>query len=213
MYVSIDIETLGLDPSYCDVIEFGAVIDNLKDPIDKLPTFHCYVLPPRRYVSGADKNAAFYQGQPYALMMHADKLKRIALREKGYDYDYPESVGPAFADWLVEHGYKGDGPKKMTVCSSDLSSYEPIQIVVGGKNFFGFDAKFLSRLDNWDECIRYHHRYLDPATPYFNPAMDAVPPGLDLCLERAGIKKNVEHNAVADALDVIKVLRVKWGLQ
>ncbi len=29
-YVSIDIETLGLDPTCCDIVEFGAVIDDLE---------------------------------------------------------------------------------------------------------------------------------------------------------------------------------------
>jgi len=45
-YVSIDIEATGLDHTYCQMIEFGAVLDDLRHqrPLDELPQFHCYVL-------------------------------------------------------------------------------------------------------------------------------------------------------------------------
>ena len=45
-YVSIDIETTGLHEDECDIIEFGAVIDDLRvmAPISKLPVFHCYFI-------------------------------------------------------------------------------------------------------------------------------------------------------------------------
>ena len=32
LYCSIDIETTGLDPETCDIIQFAAVLDNLADP-------------------------------------------------------------------------------------------------------------------------------------------------------------------------------------
>ena len=42
IYVSIDIETTGVDPKIHDIVEFGAVIDDLANPqpLDKLPRFH-----------------------------------------------------------------------------------------------------------------------------------------------------------------------------
>ena len=43
-YVSIDIETTGLDPETCQILEIGAVFDNWTLPIRDLPTFHCYVV-------------------------------------------------------------------------------------------------------------------------------------------------------------------------
>ena len=43
-YVSIDIETTGLDPETCQTLEIGAVFDNWTLPIRELPTFHCYVV-------------------------------------------------------------------------------------------------------------------------------------------------------------------------
>ena len=44
-YVSIDIETTGINPLVNDIIEFAAVIDdtNAKVPIENLPKFHRYI--------------------------------------------------------------------------------------------------------------------------------------------------------------------------
>jgi hypothetical protein len=46
-YLSIDIETTGLDPETCQVIEFSAVIDTIRPdagPVDELPSFHAYLV-------------------------------------------------------------------------------------------------------------------------------------------------------------------------
>ena len=32
LYCSIDIETTGLNPKTCDIVQFAAVLDNLADP-------------------------------------------------------------------------------------------------------------------------------------------------------------------------------------
>jgi len=42
-YVSLDIETTGLNPENCQVLEIGAVIDDGTTPIEDCPTFQCYV--------------------------------------------------------------------------------------------------------------------------------------------------------------------------
>ena len=75
--VSIDLETTGLDPRCCDIIEFGAVAfdsDKPDIPVEELPTFHAYIV------------RAVYQGEPFALGMHAAIFKRIADREPGFTY-------------------------------------------------------------------------------------------------------------------------------
>ena len=62
-YVSIDIETSGIDPKTCEIIEFAAVLDDLScahpPSVDRLPSFHCYLA----------KDS--YTGEPYALSMHS----------------------------------------------------------------------------------------------------------------------------------------------
>lgn len=64
-YVSIDIETTGLNPDNCQIIQFGAVIDNGK-PFDELPRF-------KRNIRHRN-----YTGEAYALGMHSDLLKCLA---------------------------------------------------------------------------------------------------------------------------------------
>ena len=65
-YVSIDIETTGLDPETCQILEVGAVFDDWTKAIGDLPKFHCYVIHKQ------------IVGQPYALALNADTLRRIA---------------------------------------------------------------------------------------------------------------------------------------
>lgn len=202
-FVSIDIETLGLEPDVCDVIEFGAVIDDPAKPISQLPHFHCYVLPPKREVNG--KVYEFYRGEPFAMQMHKDILYRIIMRKKDkeigdkYTFLEPQNVGGEFAAWLLNNGF----PWK--------DKDEPVKIKVAGKNFEGFDMRFLRRLPRFHDFVTFHHRVHNPAQLYFDRKKDDDLPSLDTCLRRAGIDSKVTHNAVDDALDVIRCLRAKWG--
>jgi oligoribonuclease (3'-5' exoribonuclease) len=187
-FVSIDIETLGLDPDTCDVIEFGAVIHHMEKTLEELPRYHCYL------------TKRVYSGEPFAMAMHSKILARIAAREDGWVYLNHDFLGEDFADWLAEQGYNRQDPD------------DPIKIVAAGKNFAGFDQRFLRRIDNFDRWIKIHHRVMDPCMMYFDPKKDETPPSLEVCLQRAGINKSVQHTAVEDAIDVIRCLRYKWGM-
>lgn len=89
-YVSIDIETTGLDPSWCQVLEIGAVVCqvNFETPVEKLPTF-C-----RRIDHGR------FQGQSYALQMNHAILNRIATG----DAVTPAQAVMDFHDFLSSYG-------------------------------------------------------------------------------------------------------------
>jgi oligoribonuclease (3'-5' exoribonuclease) len=206
-YVSIDIETLGLDPDSCDVVEFGAVIDvDGITAVEQLPTFHRYILPPKRKIKG--KDAFVFRGEPYAMWMHgkSEILKRIARKEEPYRYCIPKDLGREFCAWLVINGFE----HKEHTDKKKQENYISTKVVVAGKNFQGFDMRFLRRLKDFEKHVKFNHRVHDPAALYFDKAKDAAPPGLEDCLYRAGIEKSVEHTAVADAQDVIRVLRHKW---
>lgn len=180
-YASIDIETTGLDPDTCQVLEVGVVLDDLDDQIDvkKLELFHCYV------------THDILRGEPYALAMNAKILGRIASRESGFRYLKPEDVGGALIDFLEKSG-----------CENPT--------VAAGKNFAAFDLQFLRRLPNFNSYVKFHHRYLDPATYYLRPRM-TVPPNLNACLALAGLSYEVPHNAVDDARLVVRVLRAGFN--
>jgi hypothetical protein len=85
-YVSIDIETTGLDPMMCQVIEVGAVYDNWVDPISELRTFHAVLKWPIIY------------GEPHALAMNAALLRRM---EGGHTIE-PCELGEDFHYWLLD---------------------------------------------------------------------------------------------------------------
>ena len=182
-YLSIDIETTGLDPEKCQIIEVGAVIDDLTKPdiaINDLPVYHCYV----------KQNE--YSGTPFALSMHPEKFRRIANEEPGYNYLYPGDVWYDLKAFLLMNKWT-EGP-----------------LILAGKNVASFDYQFLKRLRNFGSDFGISHKMMDPAMLYLRPDDDVLP-GLDVCMDRAGIKGEVPHNAVDDAKLVIQVLRAYYS--
>lgn len=182
-FVSVDIETLGLNEN-CSMIEFGAVLDDLKTPIKQLPRYHCYVTVPE---------GALLVGEPYAMAMHSKILMRIAKREEGYSYVPEDLLDENFGNWLKAHGYTG-------------------KIVVAGKNFQNFDMKFLSQV-GFAKSFKLSHRELNPGSMFYDPKIDREPPSLETCLKRAYVEKTVDHTAVEDAIDVIRCIRYKHGIE
>lgn len=182
-YISIDCETTGLDIDNCNIIEFGAVIEDTNDllALDKLPTFHRYLLPP--------EGTGRYTGEPYALSMHSEIFELIATKAEGIN---PLHLGSDFFNWLKEQG---------------LVKKEGDPITVAGKNFPSFDLQFLRKLRRFSPPVRFNHRFIDPAMLYWQPLTDSRLPNMETCLERAEIEKPVLHTAVDDALLVIELIR------
>lgn len=184
-YVSIDIETTGLDPHFHQIIEFGAVIDDLSLNIDKLPRLHFYI------------DNGNITGDPYALTMNAGIIKTInekKLREKRegspQDLILPGALSTRIYEFLDAH---------------DLE----MPINIAGKNFASFDLPFLRlQVPGFDSYIKYRHRFLDPAILYWQPG-DNTLPDTETCMKRAGIKGKVAHNAIEDAIVVVKLIRKK----
>lgn len=185
-YVSIDLETTGLDEDYCQVLEFGAVIDDWHTPIDQLPRF-------RRYIRPYDKinGQAYIYGQPYALALNAEIIGKLASNDPAIDAESctEEKLGFYFAAWLKEH------------------DVDPLHVIAAGKNFTGFDLQFLKQVHGFSEHVHFKHRAIDPAIFYWRPNIDTVLPSLKVCLERANFDSLVAHTAVEDCIDVIKLVR------
>jgi hypothetical protein len=189
-YVSIDIETTGLDPETCDVLEIGMVVDDTlhpEVPVEKLPSCRILVRP----------EDECYRGQPYALSMHPKLFREIAEGMKndreGARIWHPEHVGAPVYDFLVTNNLPDVTPNYFR------------HVTAAGKNFANFDARFLRKLG-----ISFRHRVLDPGSLYFNPVLDDKMPDFAECLRRAGLEPTVAHTAVEDAQDVIRLLRVAW---
>lgn len=189
-YVSIDIECTGLDPMTCDIIEFGAVLDDLNErkPVKDLPTFHCYLVKDN------------YVGEPYALSMHPTIFKRIAERgleenRRKYSYLSANSLGNAFKKFLFNNGYTSEHDKAI--------------ITAAGKNFSSFDLQFLKHKSDFLKHIDVRSGVLDPGILYLE-GDDKFIPGLEKCKKRAGMEdSHVYHDAISDARDVVELLRKK----
>ena len=96
-YVSIDIETTGLDPETCQILEIGAVWDDWTKPIDELPVYH-------RLVYHKE-----YRGSAYALAMNANLLRHLSGQQEPWWRD-PDQVADDFAAWLKGCGWDGRPP-------------------------------------------------------------------------------------------------------
>lgn len=187
-FLSIDIETTGLDPQKNQILEFGAVAIDTS----------CGNAP---YVD--DFRAVFIHqeltGNPIALTMNKGLIDDISfvLKNKDFDFDMQNDLTPRdvcvrtseefqkyFDQWLGSIGFTE-------------------RLTLAGKNLASFDLKFLEAAGI---KIKYRHRMIDPAILYVDWATDETLPDLQQCLDRAGIEKNVEHTSIADAMDVAELV-------
>ena len=190
-YVSIDIETTGLDPTKCQVLEIGAIIDDFETPVEALPRFRALI-----------KHKEIH-GEPYAMFMHAksgllESIARIpALRVAGLCnlgltpetcMFNPTDVVPAFLQFLQHNGIN--------------EALEP-----AGKNFFGFDKPFLElNVPNWKSDVKIRHRAIDAGNLFWKPGKEYLPDSKTV-KERTGSDRPVAHTALDDALDVVIAVR------
>ena len=221
-YISIDIETTGLDPEFCNVLSIGAIIEDSANPLpyEECPKFHVAITRHELY------------GSPRAITMNAELIANIGSymepatpisreeleKETGMLFLNPEEVVEAFYEFLFLNGIVDNadltGPRKLGRSGKSVpalsSKMKPVTITCAGKNFSTFDKLFLERLPRWKQAIRIKQRVLDPAILFVDWKQDTEVPNLNKCKERAGIKGLVTHNALEDAWDVIEVLRKKY---
>lgn len=196
IYCSIDIETTGLNPNTCDILEFAAVLDDLNNPkpIDQLPSFQACFIKETPIV-----------GEPMALSMHGSILRQIADAQYK-KLEYCEKTKRRFMkiedlpDALVCFFLKNNVPQEKN---------GRFKVTVAGKNVAGFDLLFLkSKIKDWGP-ISLYQRVLDPAILYLDYQNDTAVPDMKTCMERADILGEVAHTALEDSLTVIKLLRHK----
>lgn len=194
-YVSIDIETTGLDPETCQILQIGAVIEDTLNPVplEDLPSFKCIV---------EHEN---YSGSPFALSLNSWILKILGglenkTKEERLEYRKYHNILPAglvaksFQMWLIEN-----------CLATDLIG--PVKINAAGKNFASFDKVFLQKLPNWGANVQIRQRILDPAILLTDWTTDESLPNLQVCIDRCKLTGEVTHDALQDAIDVVRVIR------
>lgn len=195
IYVSIDIETTGLDPETCQILQVGAVIEDTRalKKVEDLPRFQCII------------EHQSITGSPFALNMNRELLQKIGELERANREDRAEIrkryniipaslVARSIRMWLEANGIRTEDDS-------------PISINVAGKNFASFDKPFLQRLPSWNSLINVRSRIIDPAILCMDWENDSSLPNLDTCMQRSHVDGSVTHDALQDAVDVIRTIR------
>jgi hypothetical protein len=222
LYVSIDIETSGLNPDMNNVLSIGAIIEDTtkKLPYEELPKFNAIVL--QNIIQGSPR-AITMNGNIISMMGEylegKDEVRELLNNNSGYKFFTEDEVVKEFYYFLDENGFgQGlinnsggyveikDGKHRSMINGAT----KPITINVAGKNFGTFDKLFLQELPWWQKLIRTRSRILDPAILFCDWNNDESLPSLTKCKERASIEGIVTHNALEDAWDVIELLRKNY---
>lgn len=160
---------------------FSAVLENTKHPsvhVENLPEFTCYVRHDR------------YEGNAYALSLNSWILRILAGRsEEGTNHPIYtlEEMEEMFEKWLEKNDLLAN--------SGD--------IVAAGKNFASFDLQFLPP----QMKEHFHHRSIDPGSLLID-WKEEKPLSLGKLKSKLDLNEEVAHDALEDARDVIRVLRV-----
>lgn len=212
IYVSIDIETTGLDPLSNNVLSIGAIIEDTskKLPYDECPKFNAIVL--NKQLQGSPR-AITMNKEVISLMSEylegKDEVREILNSNSGYKFYEETEVIKHFFTFLLDNDViDNEWTKDWKNGGRDINSNSrPVTINVAGKNFGTFDKLFLQELPWWQKLIRTRQRVLDPAILCVNWNEDSALPSLTQCKERTNVEGIVTHNALEDAWDVIQVLR------
>jgi hypothetical protein len=185
-FLSIDIETTGLDHTRHQMIEFGCVWDRVGH---ERVSFRALVL---------HKDYTF---DPYCVTLHTQLFEEINALEEVDTLSCdgaatksvctPDTLPTNFRCWLEDNGWDGG------------------KLNITGKNYSSFDADWVGPM-LLVAGVPVRRRVLDPAILFVEPGDDKLP-NLDECLSRAGVPviDADRHTAVYDALCVCLLLRAK----
>lgn len=225
IYISIDTETTGLNPETCQLLSFGAIVEDTekKLPFEEIPKFHCAILRGQRDI---------LQGELYALNMNRDLIEKITYYSTAEDQDEKndlvqmtgmqflreEEVVKAFFHFLIDAGAitpEFDYMKMVEVVNGKTypmltTKMKPFHLNVAGKNFHSGDQAYIERLPRWKQIFRIRHRHIDPSVLFVDWKNDESMPNLGVCKERAKVDGIVTHDALEDAWDVVQLLRTQY---
>jgi oligoribonuclease len=219
-YISIDIETAGLDAEFNPILSIGAVIEDTINPLpfEKLPKFHAVIKRENIYGSifALNLNRNLIQAMKDYSEARTQELKDEIEESFGAKFYEEDEVVEALFQFCFRHGLVPLDPDFLNkhvkvidgVAYPVLTSNMPkVYLNCAGKNFAGFDKKFLEKLPRWKQVFSIRSRVLDPGILFVDWANDESIPSLDQCKQRAGIDGAVTHNALEDAMDVVQLLR------
>lgn len=223
-YLSIDIETTGLDSENNQILSVGVIVEDTskKLPFEEIPKFHCAIVHEE------------VRGSLFALNLNKDLIGTINLwniSKEEVKKEIEEDTGMIFCkeEEVCEHLFR------FLFKNSMLDSYfysgsinDVVQVINGvvypvvtrvnrtshlniaGKNFATFDKLFLEKLPRWKQLFKVRQRIIDPTVFFTKWNEDESLPSLTICKERANTGGEVTHDAIEDAWDVIQLLRTQY---
>lgn len=189
-YLSLDLETSGSNPHRHQILELAAVVEDAKRPLPlaELPSF-------RRLIKHPE-----ITGTAGALALNARLLAELARKEPNPELCTVAELLPQLREWLLNQGFKRD-------------KNDCVRVTMAGKNIASYDLGFLRELPGWGTLVGAEPAMLDPAAFYLNWHKDSRLPTMAICKARARFDdREVAHEALADALDVVRLLRPFYEL-
>jgi len=183
-YVSLDLETTGLDVQASLPLQIAMVFDDGINPVNRLPIFNILI----------DNSNEQYNGklEHVALRMNMWIFDELIKKEKSeYKILKPEDARLEVRNFLAKIFAEQKGEK----------------LILAGKNVQGFDIQILKN-QNYLPNELLKHRVIDIGSLYL-PDFGFVPN-----TEQLGEKLNMKitHNALEDAFFVVKAIRMKLGV-
>jgi oligoribonuclease len=220
-YLSLDIETTGINSETCQILSIGAIIEDteLKLDYDKIPKFHGAIL--RNEISGRIQSInlnrdliklihdytcikTFEDKHDFEIKNEIKFYQENDIVSALYSFCVQNGLGNDTANWVVNSTHPAND---ITITNSKTPT---LRITCAGKNFATFDKLFLEKLPKWNYFFKINQRIIDPAILFTNWNSDETLPNLSECKERAGLNSKVSHTAVIDAWDVITLLRTQY---
>ena len=187
-YVSIDIETTGLDKEQDQILQIALVVEDTETatevPIIELPHWQCLIKHER------------ISGNLVALRMNAEIIEALSYYKEGE----AELRGAPIAVYGSTHTATWDA-------LSFVGKHHPLsqrKYIAAGKNAAGFDLPFIGgEFQKW-----FHHRVIDAGSVALGASAELwkedAPPSLSNLLP---VGTCVEHDALSDARDVVRAIR------
>ena len=190
--MSIDVETTGLDTQHNELLAIGIVIDEHQKSLEDLEKIYIVF----------DKDTLRYC-DVFALAMNADLLRD--MKNKCVTTPLPPRT-------LVKFKKEEEVTRYLQDIFLAYGATPENKITLAGKNIGKFDYHFLRHLPWWKEKCEplINHRFVDLGSLFWNPFASKVP-DLIGCKNLCYITDPVSHNAVDDALDVVKCIRAKFA--
>jgi len=205
-YMSLDIETTGLNKEKSEVLQIAAVLDN-GGPLESLPAFNVYI-----------KNPTITHLEDGAFGMNINLMSSIANTKVGDNINGVPvlTLAEAYEQLNIfflnsyKLAYKWD---KDNGIGKNYNGKYVRNLQLAGKNVAAFDVPILvSAGKRWNvefpiKSIDY--RFLDAGSMFFSKFGYIA--GLDDINKLTG-RQPVSHDGVRDAKDVIAAVRLAYGL-